>query len=346
MFKYCLLIFTKNDINGAINNVRRFFGKVDEIVILDSSLTSVHNRLLKEINGFGAKIYHVIPTGYFQPLMTYALSKIDSDFVLQLDAEDEVSAELLIGLKDVNKHDAYALKRIAKPYNGYGWQVRIFRKVTAINNGWHHEMVKTNSKVIKLRKSGLFINHRADYGNMAKIRNYLILDILERPLTYSFLMSRVRLLSNLGKYFPDRPVSKYLLYSYSSLYCYYTVRYGSVVDELKHQIKYLHTLYNVYKFLDPSLLKMVSLIRTDIEAAGGPIRYLCFDNPNYIESLLSEDLFQCDGISVFIYLLHFRFQNGKCASSIPKNELKTNTLYTALMEAVSNAQNGKSSISN
>ncbi|MGC8496348.1 MAG: hypothetical protein ACP5MX_04060, partial [Candidatus Micrarchaeia archaeon] len=72
-----LLVFSRNDTANAINLAQSMLGKVDEIVIIDSSDREEHERLEKWCNG-KAKLYFTAPLGYADLLRYYGISKCKS----------------------------------------------------------------------------------------------------------------------------------------------------------------------------------------------------------------------------------------------------------------------------
>ncbi len=299
---------------------------------------------MEKTKDYGAKIYHLLPVGFTPPLMIYALKRVSSEMVVQLDSGEEVSEVLLKEVNNLMANDAYAVRRIEKPYNSYSWQVRVFRKSKAIFLGYHHEMISVNNKIVKLKGKDFFISGMTDLGNLNKMKNYLALDLLERPLTYSSLFSKIQTGKRTGKsVFADLPASWVVLLLYKLVLFYYTVVSNSNAEELKLHLRYLNLHQSAYKNITPDCFDKLTRIRREIEASGGPIKYLCFDDLDYVDSISNSEAFEYDGISIFFYLVNFRFENGKCAPEIDYKELKTDTLYTALMDAFFNALNGKSS---
>ena len=66
----------------------------------------------------------------------------------------------------------------------------------------------------------------------------------------------------------------------------------------------------------------------------GPIKYLCLDDIDYVDSLSKNEAFGYDGISIFLYLVNFRYENRICAPNINYKDLQTNSLYKLLIEAI------------
>jgi hypothetical protein len=290
---------------------------------------------MEKTKEYGARIYHVLPTGFTPPLMVYALKRISSDFVIQLDSEEEISDPLLYELKNLVKYDAYAVKRIEKPSNSYSWQVRIFKKSRAICKGYTHEMVHVESKLVKLNGKDFFISQWSDSMNPNKIKRYLALDVLMRPLSYDFILSKIQRKEGWRETtFSDAPISNFFLGLYKLLFYYNSVVFNSKSKELKSHLKYLNLHLNTYKYISSDFLYKLGKIRKEIEVNGGPIKYLCLDDIGYVDSLSNNEAFGYDGISIFMYLVNFRFENRKCAPNINYEDLQRNSLYRLLIEAI------------
>lgn len=335
----CFLTFTRNDTEGAAENVKTFYGKVDEIVIIDSSTSQSYSELVDRTKEYGAKIYHVLPMGFTPPLMRYALKKVESEIVIQLDSSEKISEALLNSLNKLGSFDAYAIHRIEIPYNYYTWQIRIFYKSKTEYQGYHHEKISVRGNLLKLKEKDFYIYGMTDLTNMRKMRNYMALDIIERPLTYEFLFSRIHVLNkNVRHKFAERPISKAFLSLYKLILYYNMIKYGSNAQELSYFFEYLNLYHQVYRHLNSDVMSFLNKLTRAIDEEGGPIKYLCLDDIVYVDSLSKKEVYSAEGISIFLYLLNFRFENGVCAPEINYCDLELNPLYKSLNEAIEKAK--------
>lgn len=332
--RYSLLTFTRNNIDEGTDITKRLYDKVDEIVIIDSSTKPLHEELIRRTAEFSPKIFHVIPTRIIEPLRTFGLSKIESEFVIYLDSGELISDKLLDNLANFVQYDSYSVRRIEMSYGSFNWQTRLFRKSSVVTKGYVQEMFSTPGKAFRLKDKDMYISQYSDLGNPKKRRDYLILDVLDRPLTYNYLISRIPMMKDLGISFLDYPISGLFFNLYKLVFYYYMVRYKSSARELIPALEYLSLHQRIYDCLDKRLYEELKSIRKDVEDCGGPIRYLQLDNAEYVESLNKDYLFDSDGIMVYLYLLNYRHQNGKCATVIPPEGLESNPLYVAMNKSV------------
>src|SRR5437773_5492950 len=86
-----LAIFCLNEVERVLGGIRSMLGVVDEIVVIDSSPPVQHERLLHLTKASGVKIFHAPPIGFPEPLRPFGLSKVDSDYALILDADEEIT---------------------------------------------------------------------------------------------------------------------------------------------------------------------------------------------------------------------------------------------------------------
>ena len=94
--KLSVLIFSRNDVEKALDLIRDIYDIADEIVIVDSSTDIGHSRLLKarrEFNFKKLRIFYIIALGYADPLRMYAIGKCNGKWVLMLDTDERISSE-------------------------------------------------------------------------------------------------------------------------------------------------------------------------------------------------------------------------------------------------------------
>lgn len=106
-----LLMFSLNENEGVMRNVRLLRDEVNEIVVIDSSRKESYLELLGQAEEYGVRVYRVIPVGYPEPLIPYGLTKVDSRYVFRLDADEEPSRPLAANLKNLTDCNAYIVPR-------------------------------------------------------------------------------------------------------------------------------------------------------------------------------------------------------------------------------------------
>ena len=114
-----LVIFCLDEVERVLVSIRSMLGIVDEMVVIDSSPPIEHGRLLHRTKTSGVKIYHVVPIGFPEPLRPFGLSKVDSDYALILDADEEITDPLKDDLRDLNEFEAYVLPRLEAGLGSY-----------------------------------------------------------------------------------------------------------------------------------------------------------------------------------------------------------------------------------
>ena len=109
--KLTVVINTLNEeanIARAINSVK---GIADEVVVVDMEST---DKTVEIAKGLGAKVYSHKKTNYVEPARNFAISKATGDWVLILDADEEISKALSQKIKEVvndNDVDYYQIPR-------------------------------------------------------------------------------------------------------------------------------------------------------------------------------------------------------------------------------------------
>ncbi|MDE1768416.1 MAG: hypothetical protein KGH64_02290 [Candidatus Micrarchaeota archaeon] len=174
-----LLVFSRDNIEKAISLVEDMYEYVDDIVLVDSSRQKAHKSLLKQISSrkIGKlQVFYAIALGYPDPLRMYALQKCKYRWVLMIDTDERVSADLkkdLHSLVESSGASAISIKRYEEVNRGMrsayvNWQTRLFRKDKVEYRGIIHEEPIVNGSVKKLENDDYYIDHVAQLrGNTA-----------------------------------------------------------------------------------------------------------------------------------------------------------------------------------
>ncbi len=94
MAKLTLLIFSRNDIDNALDLIKDMYKVSDEIVVMDGSDEIQHGYLIgqKEVRKLKkVAIYRVVALGYADPLRMYGLSKCNNEWVFLIDTDERLS---------------------------------------------------------------------------------------------------------------------------------------------------------------------------------------------------------------------------------------------------------------
>src|SRR6266571_6008151 len=157
-----VLIFCLNEVEGVLRNIRSMQEFVDEIILVDSSSPEDHEALRSLASPCSAKIYHALPLGFPEPLRPFGLSKVESDYVFMLDADEEASETLMSNLRHLRDCDAYVVPRFEEHLSSYTYQLRLFRREAIRNQRRSFDFPVVLGRVGWLEKTHR-INHHADY---------------------------------------------------------------------------------------------------------------------------------------------------------------------------------------
>ena len=154
-----VIIITKNE----EHNIRRCLDSVkwaDEIILIDSQST---DKTVEIAMGYGAKIYSPEWRGY-GPAKQEGVKKATGEWILSIDADEEVTPELAEEIKKTlkaeNSYNGYLINRhtnfLGKWINHCGWYpdylLRLFRKESGnFNDALIHEKVEINGKTRELK---------------------------------------------------------------------------------------------------------------------------------------------------------------------------------------------------
>ncbi len=343
---YCLLMYTINDVEKVIKKVQLYHDYFDEICIIDQSpqpiYESLSDALKKDYSSYNIKLKHVPSLGHSGPYYELGLKIADSDYVFRLDLDESISEPLLKNLRNLNTSPAYWIRRLELPSKYYTWQLRIYKKDQIIFKGFLHDqgLPKSSAKVMDRKYHIVHHWKVSDLKNSNKIKRYLALDLIERPLIYRFLFDR------LGpfKSFPLKllfynkrdelisPILFNIYYYYSKFFQKYYIRVNE--EELSLHLDYIKKWYEAIRILPKEITVILVKIYKEL-ALEGVSRYLCLDDMNYISRLSNADLYDVDGLELFFSLLYYRYTNGRCAEVLDKNELlKNNPLYSDIMKVI------------
>jgi glycosyltransferase involved in cell wall biosynthesis len=159
----CIVKNEEKQIRHALNSVKGF---ANEIIIVDSGSTDDTLKIAKE---FTDKIYINDWTGY-GPQKNFAVSKTDCDFILQIDADEEVTKDLAEEIKSTllrPKFNYYWVSIVTefmgRPLNHLaGNNLRLFNRLAA---QWDNK--KVHEQVIR-KEDGSFVKYNSsDSGKIS-----------------------------------------------------------------------------------------------------------------------------------------------------------------------------------
>lgn len=170
MTKISAVIITFNEEENIERCLSSLQGIVDEIVVMDSFSTDATEKICNQLH---AKFYQQPWKGY-GPQKNDAIQKTSHDFILSIDADEELSKELqtsILKLKETEMKGVYEMRRLSM-FCGrlikYGsWnpekKIRIFRKDEATwNNREVHEGLEISPDIQKSLLKGPLLHYTSN----------------------------------------------------------------------------------------------------------------------------------------------------------------------------------------
>lgn len=111
MVKVSVVINTLNEEKNIQKAISSVFNFADEIVVVDMKSTDRTRDIAKKL---GARVYETEPTGYVEPARNFGINLCRGEWLLVLDADEEVSLSLRKSLKAIIKNpqaDYYRVPR-------------------------------------------------------------------------------------------------------------------------------------------------------------------------------------------------------------------------------------------
>lgn len=148
----------------------------DEIVVVDMESTDKTVAIAKD---YGAEIFHHEKVGYVEPARNFAIDKASKDWVLILDADEEIPQSLAVKLKQIVKSpqaDYYRLPRRNINFkrwikNSRWWpdyNIRFFKKGSVTWNEIIHSVPMTVGKGLDLPAEEKYAITHYNYSSIAK----------------------------------------------------------------------------------------------------------------------------------------------------------------------------------
>lgn len=167
MIKISAVIITYNEERNITRCLQSLQGIADEIVVVDSDSTDSTEELCKP---FGVVFLQHPFEGYMQQ-KSWACEQATYDYILQLDADEQVSVELHSSILDVKKEwkaDGYTFNRLnnylGKWIRHCGWypdaKLRLWDRRKGEWSGINlHESVKMNEKAVVSKLDGDLLHY-------------------------------------------------------------------------------------------------------------------------------------------------------------------------------------------
>lgn len=185
-----VVINTRNEqknLPRALVSVRQL---ADEIVVVDMESEDKTVEIARKAE---AKVYFYKKVGYVEPARNFAISKATGDWVLVLDADEEISESLAKKLKKIAKNpqaDFYRLPRkniiFGKWIKHSGWwpdyNIRFFKKEAVVWNEVIHSVPMTQGEGIDLPQEEDFAIIHHNYQSVSQF--------LERMIRYTEIQAK------------------------------------------------------------------------------------------------------------------------------------------------------------
>lgn len=318
MTTFCLLVFSSNSNEEVLRLFRRLRDKVDEFVVVDSS-TDMNYQNLTEALGNSARIYRTLPLGITDLYRQYATSKIKSDFVLNLDCDEDISNQFMNDFKKFDTAEAYIV-------------------------GWHHVMLREQAKKLVLYRNNFvrWIGHvfenpsvtgkiedisntyqilhyakfDSNYGtDHGRYRRYLFYESICRPFTWKCLTRDLNL-----KLWPAefgsqantkllRPFFVWRLIFYMA-YLERIVRNPKQKGIARFLLNYGKARLSYFSNLTLEQQELFVSISNKVYENGGLTRFLALDDPTYVDRLTSTFDWSMDSVEAARKLIMYRFLEG------------------------------------
>ena len=324
-----LLMFSLDDSESILKNIESLETSVDEIVIIDSSSPAVSGNLRRRVEACGGKLYRVLPLGCADPLRPFGISKVRSDYVLVLDADEEVSEPLKPRLRTLTDRDAYVLPRFESEFRSYTYHLRVFRRTGIEYRGRSFDFPFVNGSVGWLDKRHRIIHHgqyQRYFFDKERAQRYFLIENIERPFTHRYLRDAmtVRFRNWSLSLSPRTPFveDKGFLLSPSAIRAAIEITFlrdlilGHGIRAASFGRHYSHAKGRFFQMLTETAREELIAIARDLKNEGGLFRYLGLSDPSYLERLTAGFRWDLRGIDVYMNLLRYRYRHRRPAESV------------------------------
>lgn len=316
----CLLVFSYNSYPETVNLINKYKGDFDEIVVIDGSSPEIYDHLCESI-GDSASLYHVFPTGTTGTLRNYATRKIDSDFVLVLDTDEDLTEKFRKDLRKLNKHSAYFV----------GWNdVKLgetTKKLVLYRNG----CLKYRGHVFEIPEilgdsedvsKEYSILHYADFDNYGirsnRYETYFFYESFLRPLNYSDLFHILKIehlkMRRKGAFCAYMPFLTWWLI-FQIAYIERLIRTPDNKFISKFLLRYSRDRLSYQKKLNKGQRYLFADINYEIYEEGGLSNYLSLADDALIDQLSSSYDWKGEKLTAMKKLIMYRYLNRRMLRS-------------------------------
>lgn len=339
-----LLVFSRNDVEKTLALIDDMYSYVDEVVLVDSSDSRAHNRLLHEKQGRKLdklRIFYAVALSYPDPLRMYAIKKCRYRWIMLIDTDERISQGLKKDLKKIlggARCSAFALRRYEDVRNEvhsshYNWQIRLFLKDRTGFGGMLHEEPIIRGRVVRLTDDNYFMDHISEikgrssmeYYKMMKFTrmsyatfNETMVDYLYKLTVPDYRTDKTasagwvyRLLTGyeiLGRKKPDEELSNFdyfvFYFSYSMFIGISTKNIRWALNSGRYALDMINNMKEWKAEPDGNEVFEISKILHKM----GLIRFLDLDKDSTIEQLNRKYLGKKQGVELLMKLLKERYE--------------------------------------
>lgn len=172
--KITVVINTLNEAENLPRAIKSVKNLADEIVVVDMESEDGTPDLAKEL---GAKVFKHKKVGYVEPARNFAISKAVGDWVLILDADEEITQKLSEKIKKIVKNPEADYYRIPRKNIIFGkwlkhsrwwpdYNIRLFKKGTVVWNEVIHAVPMTQGKGLEIEEKEEFAIVHHNYSSV------------------------------------------------------------------------------------------------------------------------------------------------------------------------------------
>lgn len=328
-----LLMFNLDDNEGILRNIRLLGSAVDEIAIVDSSSPERSEVLSRQVEESGGKLYRVLPLGFVDPLRPFGLTKVQSEHVFILDADEEATESLKSHLRKLTARDAYVVPRFEAELRSYTHHMRVFRRRAVHYRHRSFDFPEVDGSIGWLAKTHRIIHH-AHYRNYfldkERAERYSTIENIERPFTRRYLREattfrlRNRSISLRGappsRNGPAFLLSPPMIRAAIGMEFLRDLAVGKGISAASFGRRYSQAKWQFFRDLSKPARDELIAIAQDVDRYGGLFGYLGLNDRSYVERLTAGFRWDLRGIDVYTNLLRYRHRHGRPAESVYPTE--------------------------
>lgn len=315
-------MYSRNDVDGVLRNVRTLRPSIAEVVVVDSSDPPQRARLAEGLRPPGERICPAPPLGNIDLLRPYGLAQMSTDRVLQLDADEVPSPALVAHLSELDAAEAYVLPRWEEGARGYTYHLRLVRRTHVRYAGPSYGFPQVDGTTTVLARPFRLVHSAAPgeryWSDGDRRRRYLPSDLLERPYDRRYLRRTVRGRAGPADPAPDpaRPRSEPPLSPGATRLVLWIEAARSFLTSGSWGIARMRLEQGrqrriFWERLTSDQQRWFTDTAPSVRTAGGLVGFLGFDDVAYVERLSRTFGPEIDGPSLLDFLLHERSRTGR-----------------------------------